>query len=70
VGSGVQCMTGACCEAKLAPPVFEEIGTRFRVTLFSELVDRRALDETDWAIVKVLAGGKRRLTSGSRGRST
>ncbi len=62
-GSGVQRMTSACRETGLAPPVFEEIGTRFRVTLSSERVSPPALDETDQAIVKALAGGKGRLTS-------
>jgi ATP-dependent DNA helicase RecG len=62
-GSGVQRMTGACREAGLALPVFEEIGTRFRVTLFSARVSAPALDETDQAIVKALAGGKGLLTS-------
>jgi predicted ArsR family transcriptional regulator len=47
----------------LAPPVFEEIGTRFRVTFFNERVSPPALDETDQAIVKALAGGKGLLTS-------
>jgi predicted HTH transcriptional regulator len=62
-GSGVQRMTGACREAGLALPVFEEIGTRFQVTLFSARVSAPALDETDQAIVKALAGGKGLLTS-------
>ncbi len=62
-GSGVQRMTGACREVGLGPPVFEEIGTRFRVTLFTERVGPPALDETDQAIVDALAGGKGLLTS-------
>lgn len=62
-GSGVQRMARACREAGLGPPVFEEIGTRFRVTLFTERVGRPALDETDRAIVEALAGGKGLLTS-------
>jgi predicted HTH transcriptional regulator len=33
-GSGIQRMTTACREAGLAPPTLEEIGTRFRVTLW------------------------------------
>lgn len=32
-GSGVQRMIAACREAGLPPPAFEELGTRFRVTL-------------------------------------
>ncbi|HXH06168.1 MAG TPA: helix-turn-helix domain-containing protein [Vicinamibacterales bacterium] len=54
-GSGVQRMTRACREAGLAPPAFEEIGTRFRVTLFTGRVGPSALDETDQAIVDALA---------------
>jgi DNA-binding transcriptional ArsR family regulator len=47
----------------LGPPRFEEIATRFRVTIFTERVGRPALDETDRAIVETLAGGKGLLTS-------
>ncbi|MFH1573901.1 MAG: ATP-binding protein [Acidobacteriota bacterium] len=36
--NGVQHITGACREAGLASPVFEEIGVRIRVTLFTERV--------------------------------
>lgn len=45
-GSGVQRMARACREAGLAAPVFEEIGTRFRVTLFTARVAAPALEET------------------------
>jgi predicted HTH transcriptional regulator len=62
-GSGVQRMTGACREAGLAPPVFEEIGTRFRVSLFTERIAPSSLDRTDQAIVEALAGDKGLLTS-------
>jgi predicted HTH transcriptional regulator len=62
-GSGVQRMTGACREVGLAPPLFEEIGTRFRATLFTRRVGTPALDETDQAIVATLAGGAGLLTS-------
>ena len=34
-GSGVQRMTAACRDAGLAPPAFEEVATRFRVTVSS-----------------------------------
>ncbi|MGH7821861.1 MAG: ATP-binding protein, partial [Candidatus Binatia bacterium] len=37
-GSGIQRMTAACRDAGLALPVFEEIATRFRVTLSTERV--------------------------------
>jgi ATP-dependent DNA helicase RecG len=62
-GSGVQRMTRACRDAGLRPPVFEEIGTRFRVTLFTARIGSSALDRTDRAIVNSLAGSKGRLTS-------
>jgi len=62
-GSGVQRMTGACREVGLGPPIFEEIGTRFRVTLFTERVGPPALDETDQAIVDALASSKGLLTN-------
>jgi predicted HTH transcriptional regulator len=62
-GSGVLRMTGACREAGLAPPRFEEVATRFRVTIATAQVDRPALDETDQIIVKALASGKGLLTS-------
>ena len=63
-GSGVQRMTRACREAGLATPVFEEIGTRFRVTLSTARVGPSALDETDRAIVDALAESEELLTSG------
>jgi len=62
-GSGIQRMTAACRDAGLAPPVIEEIGTRFRVTLRVGRVGAPSLDETERAILKALAGGEGRLTS-------
>jgi predicted HTH transcriptional regulator len=62
-GSGVQRMTRACREAGLAPPVFEEIGARFRVTLWTARVGPPALDETDQGLVDALAAGRGMLTS-------
>jgi predicted HTH transcriptional regulator len=62
-GSGIQRMTAACREAGLAAPVFEELATRFRVTIATARVGRPLLDETDQAILAGLAGGKGRLTS-------
>jgi predicted HTH transcriptional regulator len=62
-GSGVQRMIAACREAGLADPRFEEIATRFRVTIRSEPVRQPALDDTDQAIVDVLSDGTGRLTS-------
>jgi predicted HTH transcriptional regulator len=62
-GSGVQRMIGACRESGLADPRFEEIATRFRVTLFTDRIGRPSLNETDRAIMGALAGGKGLLTS-------
>jgi len=62
-GSGIQRMTTACREAGLAAPVFEEIATRFRVTIATARIGRPTLDETDEAILARLAGGKGLLTS-------
>ena len=62
-GSGIQRMTAACHDAGLAAPVFEELATRFRVTIATARVGRPLLDETDQAIVASLATGKGLLTS-------
>ncbi len=53
-GSGIQRMIGACVEAGLEPPLLEEVGTHFRVTLLA--VRRRAplLDEQERRIVRAL----------------
>lgn len=61
-GSGVQRMTTACREAGLAPPSFEEIGTRFRVTLSTLPVSELMLDATDRRILEALADGEGRST--------
>jgi predicted HTH transcriptional regulator len=55
-GSGIQRMTAACREAGLAPPVFEEIATRFRVTIGTTRTGDPVLDETDEAILESLGG--------------
>jgi len=62
-GSGVQRMAAACRDAGLPEPVFEELGTRFRVTISTRRIGRPTLDGTDQAIVDALAGGTGRLTS-------
>ena len=62
-GSGIQRMSAACRDTGLPAPVFEELATRFRVTLATERVGRPVLDETDQAILARLAGGKGGLTS-------
>jgi ATP-dependent DNA helicase RecG len=57
-GSGIQRMAAACREAGLAAPVLEEIGTRFRVTIYTEQTDVPSVDNTDQAILNALAGDK------------
>ncbi len=61
-GSGIQRMTAAYREAGLDHPRFEEIATRFRVTIFTTQVDRPTLDDTDQAIVKAVSDGEGKST--------
>jgi ATP-dependent DNA helicase RecG len=56
-------MIAACREAGLPPPAFEELGTRFRVTLSTVAVSDPVLDATDRTILDALAGGEGRSTS-------
>jgi predicted HTH transcriptional regulator len=62
-GSGLQRMQSACRQAGLAGPEFEEIATRFRLTLSAERVGPARLDDTDRAILETLADNDGRLTS-------
>ncbi len=62
-GSGIQRMISACQDSGLPPPSFEEIGTRFRVTIYTERVGRPLLDDTDRAILDTLADDRGHLTS-------
>ncbi len=62
-GSGIQRMTAACREAGLQDPLFEEIATRFRTTIFTSQVNPPTLDDTDQAIVDRLSDGQGKLTS-------
>jgi ATP-dependent DNA helicase RecG len=62
-GSGIQRMTAACHEAGLGPPVFEELATRFRVTIATSRTGRPVLDDTDQSILASLEGGQGRSTS-------
>lgn len=61
-GSGIQRMMAACRDAGMAPPVFEEIGTRFRVTLFMARPDTPLLDSTDQGMLDLLADGAGKST--------
>ena len=58
-GSGVQRMISACQQAGLAPPVWEEIGTRLRVTIPMERVSDASVDSIDQAVLNLLSTGDR-----------
>ncbi len=62
-GSGIQRMISACQDAGLPTPEFEEVGSRFRVTIFTGVVTRPVLDGTDQAILDSLTQSDGRLTS-------
>ena len=53
-GSGIQRMIAVCRDAAMAPPVFEEIGLRFRVTLRTGRGAAAPLDPTDRDIVALV----------------
>ena len=61
--SGAQRMIAACRDAGLAPPVWEEIGHRLRVTIRTERLGEIAADATDQAILDQMDGGRGRSTS-------
>jgi predicted HTH transcriptional regulator len=62
-GSGIQRMATACRDAGLAPPVLEEIGTRFRVTIRTTPIDEPSVNAKERAILALLADGDGRVTS-------
>jgi predicted HTH transcriptional regulator len=53
-GSGIQRMSAACEEAGLRPPKLEEIGSHFRVTLYTERVASSRVDEVDQVVLDLL----------------
>ena len=53
-GSGIQRMMAACRDAGLAPPRWEEIGFRLRVTIRTDQVGTVTVDPTDRAILGLL----------------
>ncbi len=57
-GSGIPRMMRACRDAGLPDPAFEEIGFRFRVTLFSIRASRPAFDDLDGRILDLLRDGE------------
>jgi len=62
-GSGIQRMIAACKDGGLPDPLFEEIGTRFRVTISTMGVRPAVLDDTEQGILAVLEDGEGHLTS-------
>ncbi len=56
-GSGVERMTVACHNAGLAAPHLEEIGTHFRVSLYTARDYSLRVDEIEKAILHAMAGG-------------
>ena len=54
-GSGIQRMMTVCRDAGLAPPVLEEIGTRFRVTIHTSSTVAPSVDQADQAVLDALA---------------
>ena len=76
-GSGIQRMIAACRDSGLAPPVWEEVGLRLRVTIRSEVTGAVSVDPLDGSLVsrglvrEVGTGPrdpKRRYVSGSPSR--
>lgn len=62
-GSGVQRMMAACRAAGMRDPLFEEVGTRFRVTLFSGRHETPSLDPVDAAALDALRAAEGLSTS-------
>ena len=62
-GSGIQRMTAACLDSGLDPPVFEEIGTHFRVTFSTVRRQAPMVDRRDQAILKLLGKSKAGLST-------
>ena len=54
-GSGIQRMMTVCRDAGLAPPVLEEIGTRFRVMIHTSSTVAPSVDQADQAVLDALA---------------
>lgn len=54
-GSGIQRIISSCKEVGLLEPKFEEIGIRFRVTLYRKKVHQVLLDKTEEQIIAMLS---------------
>ena len=57
-GSGVKRIIESCEESGFSEPLFEEIGTHFRVTIFTTAIKKPLLDRTDETIIRALKKGK------------
>ena len=53
-GSGISRIIDSCIDAGFQEPQFEELGTHFRVTIFTEVVSKPLLDEVDQKIITLL----------------
>lgn len=62
-GSGIQRMTSACAQAGLDPPMLEETGNHFRVTISTKPSRPTPLDEKESAILAILADGQGHSTT-------
>jgi len=56
-GSGIQRILATCCEAGLSEPRFEELGARFRVTLYTIRTAEPTADATNQRILELLRSG-------------
>lgn len=54
-GSGIGRMVSACRDHGLLPPVFEEIGTHFRVTIFNKKINSSHVGGSEQSIINVLS---------------
>lgn len=54
-GSGIQRIISSCKEAGLLDPKFEEIGSRFRVTLYRKQVRPAIIDKIEEQIISILS---------------
>jgi ATP-dependent DNA helicase RecG len=54
-GSGIQRMISACNNAGLAPPKIEEVGARFRVTLYGQSTKPVMLDAIETKLLELVS---------------
>ena len=62
-GSGIQRMIASCRDAGLAPPLWEEVGLRLRVTIRTEVTGSVSVDPVDRSILALLEQGDGHSTS-------